>query len=126
MDEKLIEKDDERKMLAYQREQMMIEREHEALDKLNKQEAFIKANKILKEERNERVLNERVLEQMEKLNYFPFTHGDMIEKQRAALQELQKHEQITEIRDRAAKEKERKINQAKLNQQANELMLLSF
>ena len=41
---------------------MMVEREHEALDKLNKQEAFIKANKILKEERNERVLNERVLE----------------------------------------------------------------
>jgi len=29
---------------------------------------------------------------IERINYFPFTHGDMIEKQRKALNELQKHE----------------------------------
>ena len=63
---------------------------------------------------------------MEKLNYFPFTHGDMIEKQRKALNDLQKHEQLQDIREKQNKEKERKIMQTRLNAQANELMLLSF
>ena len=67
---------------------MMLEKEDERIDKENKRLAFIQANKILRDERTDRVLNEKVLEQMEKLNYFPFTHGDMIEKQRKALNDL--------------------------------------
>ena len=63
---------------------------------------------------------------MEKLSYFPFTHGDMIERQRRALNDLQKHEQLQEIKDKQNKEKQRKQMQTMLNAQANELMLLSF
>ena len=103
-----------------------MEKEDERNDKENKRLAFIQANKILRDERNDRVLSEKVLEQMEKLNYFPFTHGDMIEKQRKALNDLQKHEQLQDIREKQNKEKERKIMQTRLNAQANELMLLSF
>ena len=55
------------------------------------------------------MIGEKVVEQMEKLTYFPFTHGDMIEKQRRALNDLQKHEQLQDIRDKKNKEKERKL-----------------
>ena len=54
----------------------------------------------MKDEKNGRALNEKVSEQMEKLSYFPFTHGDMIERQRRALNDLQKHEQLQEIKDK--------------------------
>jgi len=63
---------------------------------------------------------------VERLNYFPFTHGDMIEKQRKALNELQKHEQLNAIKERAQDEIHRKKNQARLNADANAHMLLSF
>ena len=63
---------------------------------------------------------------IEKIDFFPFTHGDMIEKQRKALNELQKHEQLNDIKDRAHNELERKKNQARLNAEANQQMLLSF
>lgn len=56
---------------------------------------------------------------IEKVDFFPFTHGDMIEKQRKALNELQKHEQLNAIKERAHNELERKKNQAKLNAEAN-------
>lgn len=38
---------------------------------------------------------------IEKVTFFPFTHGDMIEKQRRALNDLQKHENLNAIRERA-------------------------
>jgi hypothetical protein len=57
---------------------------------------------------------------IERLNFFPFTHGDMIEKQRKALNELQKYEQMNAIKERANEEIKRKRNQAKLNTLANE------
>jgi hypothetical protein len=44
------------------------------------------------------------MEAIDKVDYFPYTHGDMIEKQRKALLELQRHEQLVEIRDRQTKE----------------------
>ena len=115
MDERIVEKDDEQRQIAFQRDMMLMEKEDERNDKENKRLAFIQANKILRDERNDRVLGEKVLEQMEKLNYFPFTHGDMIEKQRKALNDLQKHEQLQDIREKQNKEKERKIMQTRLN-----------
>lgn len=66
------------------------------------------------------------MKNIERLNYFPFTHGDMIEKQRRALNELQKHEQLNAIKERASDEIVRKRNQARLNAEANQQMLLSF
>ena len=59
---------------------------------MHKTNAFITANQILKDEKHERHSNDVKLKAIERINYFPFTHGDMIEKQRKALNELQKHE----------------------------------
>ncbi len=50
------------------------------------------------------------MKSIERVNYFPFTHGDMIEKQRKALNELQKHEQINAIKERAQEDILRKRN----------------
>jgi len=80
----------------------------------------------LKDEKEQRSQNEQKLKSIERVNYFPFTHGDMIEKQRKALNELQKHEQLDAIKGRAQDELARKRNQARLNAEANEQMLLSF
>ena len=84
------------------------------------------ANQILKDEKESRIENDKRLKSIERVNYFPFTHGDMIEKQRKALNELQKHEQLDAMRDRASDEVARKRNQARLNAEANQQMLLSF
>lgn len=71
---------------------MHQERNYEEEDKVHKTNAFIEANRILKDEKQERTDNEVRMKSIERVNYFPFTHGDMIEKQRKALNELQKHE----------------------------------
>lgn len=71
---------------------MQEERTFEMEDKIHKTNAFIRANQILKDEKSERKENEERLKAIERINFFPFTHGDMIEKQRQALNELQKHE----------------------------------
>lgn len=60
------------------------------------------------------------MKSIERVSYFPFTHGDMIETQRKALNELQKHEQLNAIKERAHDEMHRKRNQARLNAEANE------
>ena len=75
-------------MLEFQREQMHEERLYEQEDKTHKINAFIQANQILKDEKSERHSNEQRMKAIERVNYFPFTHGDMIEKQRKALNEL--------------------------------------
>ena len=84
------------------------------------------ANQILKDEKNERKVYEDRIKSIERINYFPFTHGDMIEKQREALNDLQRQENLIGLKERAYDEIERKKNQAKLNAEANEQMLLSF
>ena len=63
---------------------------------------------------------------IEKVTFFPFTHGDMIEKQRRALNDLQKHENLNAIRERAQGAIARKQLQTRLNAEANEMMLQSF
>lgn len=50
----------------------------------------------------------------------------MIEKQRKALNELQKHEQLNAIREKKQEEMARIRNQARLNAEANEQMLASI
>lgn len=59
---------------------MLEEREYEEEDKTHKTNAFIAANQILLDEKHERQDNEYKMKQIERLNFFPFTHGDMIEK----------------------------------------------
>ena len=50
----------------------------------------------------------------------------MIEKQRAALQELQKHEQLNELKERRQAAEERRRLQAQLNREANEQIIASY
>ena len=54
MFEKLQERDEEQNLLKYQREQMFEEKTYETEDKVHKTNAFIQANQILKDEKNER------------------------------------------------------------------------
>ena len=54
MFEKLQERDEEQNLLQYQREQMFEEQTYESEDKVHKTNAFIQANQILKDEKNER------------------------------------------------------------------------
>ena len=79
---------------------MREERNFEIEDKTHKTNAFIQANQILKDEKDQRKDNEQKMKALERINFFPFTHGDMIEKQRKALNELQKHEQLNAIKER--------------------------
>ena len=86
--DKIRDREDEQGLLEFQREQMHEERLYEQEDKTHKINAFIQANQILKDEKTERHSNEQRMKAIERVNYFPFTHGDMIEKQRKALNEL--------------------------------------
>lgn len=60
---------------------------------------------------------------LERVNFFPFTHGDTIEKQRVVLTELQKQELTQTLRERSKKINdaygERHLKQANLNVTAN-------
>ena len=112
--------------MDFQRSQMQEERQFENVDRTNKTNAFIQANQILLDEKVERKHNDERIKAVERATYFPFTHGDAIEKHRKALNELQRHENLNGIKERAYDEIERKRNQSKLNAEANEHMLLSF
>lgn len=78
--EKIREREDEQGLLELQKKLMTEEVKYETEDKTNKTNAFIMANQILKDEKEIKKENERRLKSIERLNYFPFTHGDMIEK----------------------------------------------
>ena len=59
---------------------MVEERANELEDKSLKQEAFIAANGLLMSEKQQRHIESEKSKALERINYFPFTHGDMIEK----------------------------------------------
>ena len=78
--DKIKDREDEQGLLEFQREHMQEERQFEHEDKTHKVNAFIQANQILRDEKSERQGNENRMKAIERVNYFPFTHGDMIEK----------------------------------------------
>lgn len=55
---------------------------------------------MLKVERAKREEEELRLQSLDRLNYFPFTHGDLIDKQRTVLSEIIKNENILAIKDK--------------------------
>jgi len=65
-----------------------------AIDKDLKREAFDIANRILKEEKQKRNDEELRFHSLDRINYFPFTHGDLIDKQRSVLAEILKNEHL--------------------------------
>jgi len=56
---------------------------------LIKKKAFIEANEMLKRLHRNQLEQAKKETEIEKLDYFPFTHGDLIENQRKVLEELQ-------------------------------------
>lgn len=54
---------------------------------------------------------------LDRINYFPFTHGDLIDKQRSVLAEILKNEHLLQINEKAVRQAElkRERNQAYLN-----------
>lgn len=97
---------------------MQEERKFEQDDKTHKVNAFIMANQLLKNEKADKKTLEDHLKAGEKLSYFPFTHGDMIEKQRSVLNEMQRQENLIGLKERAYEEIERKKNKAKVSAEA--------
>jgi len=55
---------------------------YQTLDRDLKREAFDFANSMLRDEKKEREEQEQRDRTLDRVNYFPFTHGDLIEKQR--------------------------------------------
>lgn len=71
---------DEQETLQMQRHKLIEELQNYAADKDHKREAFDLANKILKEEKLKREEDELRMHSLDRINYFPFTHGELIEK----------------------------------------------
>jgi hypothetical protein len=57
----------------------------------------------LKEEKQKRNDEELKLHSLDRINYFPFTHGDLIDKQRSVLAEILKNEHLLQINEKAIK-----------------------
>jgi hypothetical protein len=57
----------------------------------------------LKEEKQKRNDEELKLHSLDRINYFPFTHGDLIDKQRSVLAEILKNEHLLQINEKAMK-----------------------
>lgn len=91
---------EEQGILNENRQRLMEEIENYANDRERKREAFDTVNRILKEERAKRDEEEMQMKSLDKLNYFPFIHGDLIDKQRSVLSEIIKNEQIQAINDK--------------------------
>jgi hypothetical protein len=91
---------DEQDILNENRQRLIEEIENYANDREHKREAFDAANRIIKEEKAKRDEEEMRMNILDKLNYFPFTHGDLIDKQRSILSEIIKNEQIQAIKDK--------------------------
>jgi len=57
----------------------------------------------LKEEKQKRNDEELKLHSLDRINYFPFTHGDLIDKQRSVLAEILKNEHLLQINEKSIK-----------------------
>ena len=57
----------------------------------------------MKEEKQKRNDEELKLHSLDRINYFPFTHGDLIDKQRSVLAEILKNEHLLQINEKAIK-----------------------
>lgn len=78
--------------MEYLGERLKEDRERFKSDKLRKKLDFLSANEAMLLEK--RMVRESEVQQrlMDRLNYFPFTHGDQIEQQRQMIRDIQKNE----------------------------------
>lgn len=71
---------EEDRELAMQRSRLEEETTHEKQDKELKRIAFVQANNMLCYEKQIANAKEEEEKLLDRVNYFPFTHGDTIEK----------------------------------------------
>ena len=102
MNDYLETTDFHKQLLSERQEKILEDQRNLAIDKVLKKQAFLQANQVLVDEKMRTKQNESNLEKMEKLDYFPFTHGDLIENQRKVLSELQLQEIQRAIREKQA------------------------
>ena len=79
------------------RQKLYEDQQHLHKDRINKQKAFAAANQELIKHREQCKQEARNFAKLERLNYFPFTHGDSIEKNKKILTELQQQDIVKAI-----------------------------
>lgn len=62
------------------RQKLFDEQQNQAKDRSAKQKAFVAANQELVKQREQYRHKLKESAKMERVNYFPFTHGDLVEK----------------------------------------------
>ena len=72
-------------LIQMQYNKLSQEHANKARDLEVKRKAFVEANQVLKDQNADRQEREKEEERQERINYFPFTHGDLIENQRKVL-----------------------------------------
>ena len=97
-----MKKQVERNEIQQWRQKLWEEQQHQARDKQLKQQALLQANQMLIDEKLQKEREHAENKSLERINYFPFTHGDLIEKQRHVLAELQKQELLHSFQERKA------------------------
>jgi hypothetical protein len=92
------------------RQHLFEEQQNQAIDKINKQKAFTIANLELAKQKEQARQHSKQLSKLERLNFFPFTHGDLIERNKNVLNELQQQEIVKAIIE---KKKQRDLERKK-------------
>ena len=82
----------ERRLLRENKKQMVQDQYHAATDKMLKKLEFISVNDRLKEAKVRNAEKELGEKAQDRLSFFPFTHGETVEKHRALIKEDQKAE----------------------------------
>lgn len=124
VEQRMTEEED----LRLNRKALIDEIHHHNNDVSHKRDAFNQANGILKKEKLEKLEEQLRLESLEKVNFFPFVHGDLIERQRNVLTDIIKNEQYQAVVDKNDQliQKKRDRNQARLNREANNSFLNQY
>eukprot|EP00347_Sterkiella_histriomuscorum_P003736 403363144 len=110
---KLYKLESEQKEVQMQTERLKMDQQRFKSDKLRKRFDFLQANEAMLHEK--RMLKDTLQQQKlnDRLNYFPFTHGDQIEQQRQMINDIQKQE-LTELFQNKSKTSSSQDRQLKL------------
>ena len=110
------------------RQRITQEMHNEQKDKEIKKNAFREANQLLMYEKELKRQRDNHEKSIERVDFFPFMHGDSVEQHRQILEQLNAADLVETIRQKKEKETDehtaRQIKQAQLNREANEMMLV--
>ena len=69
-------------------------------DRRRRRLEFLQGNEVLVQEKQQKVKQDYEQKMQERLNFFPFTHGEQLENQRLILKEIQKEDLQKTYKDR--------------------------